>query len=99
MKNDGASYHLPQCLRYKYLRIIPGLVTKVSCYPLRIGLWDPSQMANGGDPNNLQSGMILQVAQVHLMGLVYLPTWMVDWFGYMDGITSPHLGSLWLKFR
>jgi len=56
-------------------------------------------MANGSDPNNLQSGMILQVAQVHLMGLVYLPTWMVDWFGYMDGITSPHLGSLWRKYR
>ena len=33
--------------------------------PLRIGLWDPFQMAvlwlvNGGDPNYLLSGMILQ---------------------------------------
>lgn len=79
-------------------RIIPGLVTKVSCYRLKMGLRDPSQMANGSDPNNLQSG-ILQVAQVHLMGLVNLPTCMVDWFGYMDGITSPHLGSLWRKYR
>ena len=34
--------------------------------PLRIGLWDPFQMAfvwliNGGDPNYLLAGMILQV--------------------------------------
>ena len=34
--------------------------------PLRIGLWDPFQMAvswliNGGDPNYLLTGMILQV--------------------------------------
>ena len=34
--------------------------------PLRIGLWDPIQMAvswliNGGDPNYLLTGMILQV--------------------------------------
>ena len=34
--------------------------------PLRIGLWDPFQLAflwlaNGGDPNHLLTGMILQV--------------------------------------
>ena len=49
-------------------RIIPvskWLITMVSCCPLRIGLWDPFQMAfswliNGGDPNHLLIGMILQ---------------------------------------
>ena len=50
-------------------RIIP--VTKLwsiygdRCCPLRIGLWDPFQMGiswliNGGDPNHLLAGMILQ---------------------------------------
>ena len=35
--------------------------------PLRIGLWDPFEMAelhgllNGGDPNHLLTGMILRV--------------------------------------
>ena len=52
-------------------RIIPGLGYVVSNHgdrfrPLRIGLWDPLQMAcswliNGGDPNYLLTGMILQV--------------------------------------
>ena len=52
-------------------RVIPGLGYVVNnhgdrCCPLRIGLWDPLQMAvswliNGGDPNYLLTGMILQV--------------------------------------
>ena len=44
------------------------LTTMVIVSPLRIGLWDPFQMAflwllNWGDPNHLLSGMILQVGQ------------------------------------
>ena len=42
------------------------LITMVIVSPLRIGLWDPFQMAvswliNKGDPNHLLTGMILQV--------------------------------------
>ena len=42
------------------------LITMVRFRPLRMGLWDPFQMAflwliNGGDPNYLLSGMILQL--------------------------------------
>ena len=42
------------------------LITMVIVSPLRIGLWDPFQMVvswllNGGDPNHVQTGMILQV--------------------------------------
>ena len=42
------------------------LITMVIVNPLRIGLWDPFQMAvswliNGGDPIYLLTGMILQV--------------------------------------
>ena len=42
------------------------LITMAIVSPLRIGLWDPFQMAflwlmNGGDPNHFKTGMILQV--------------------------------------
>ena len=43
------------------------LITMVIVSPIRIGLWDPFQMAflwlviNGGDPNHLLGGMILLV--------------------------------------
>ena len=59
--------------KYPYLEDgLPGLGYVVvnnhgdRCCPLRIGLWDPLQMAvswliNGGDPNYLLTGMILQV--------------------------------------
>ncbi len=42
------------------------LITMVIVSPLFLRLWDPFQMAfswliNGGDPNHLLTGMILQV--------------------------------------
>ena len=42
------------------------LIIMVIVTPLRIGLWDPFQIAlfwliHGGDPNHLLTGMILQV--------------------------------------
>ncbi len=45
-------------------------LTMVSFRPLRIGLWDPFQipfswLINGGDPNHLLSGVILQVGSGH----------------------------------
>ena len=45
-------------------------LTMVSFRPVRIGLWDPFQIAfswliNGGDPNHLLSGVILQVGSGH----------------------------------
>ena len=50
------------------------LITMVIVSPLRIGLWDPFQMAfpwlvNRSDPNYLLSGMILQVREAAIWSL------------------------------
>ena len=56
-----------------YLEVHPRarnwLITMVIVRTLRIGLWDPnghSWLINGGDPNHLLTGMILQVASSKL---------------------------------
>ena len=51
------------------------------CCPRRIGLWDPFQMAflwliNGGDPNHLLTGMILQVTAMGRL-YIYLHEWLI----------------------
>ena len=57
--------------------------------PLRIGLWDPLQMAfswliNGGDPNYLLTGMILQVPYKASLGVGKLP--------YISRIHTAYIG-------
>ena len=61
------------------------LITMVIVSPLRIGLWDPFQMAfswliNPGDPNHLLTGMILQVgfkqhARWFQIFFIFIPIW------------------------